>query len=69
MDEERPRYKLIGHFHSPEMGLLSAGAVIEFDGEPNLYMEPLNDTAKKAMDAFRSKIESLPKRSINLVTQ
>ena len=50
---ERPRYKLVGQFHSDELGLLPPGVEIVFDGEPNEAMQPINESAKKNMQKFR----------------
>lgn len=39
----------------PGDGLLKAGSIIDFDGEPGDYMIPLNDEAQAAADAFWTK--------------
>lgn len=47
-----PRYKLLSkHFFAPD--LVAAGTVIEYDGEPNVDMLPINPEAEEKMNAYR----------------
>jgi hypothetical protein len=48
---EVPKYKCLEDtFIAP--WLIKAGKIIEYDGEPGSHLEPLNDAARKMMDAY-----------------
>ena len=63
---EKPFYKLTGNFLN-DGELLHAGKIIEFEGEPNEVMQPLNESAKEAKKKFLDKIASSEHRPITLV--
>lgn len=48
---EIPKYRLLAdHFFEPNM--VGKGSIVEYDGEPNHQMEPLNDAAEAALEAW-----------------
>ena len=59
------RYELTTpHFIEPE--LYPAGTILDYDGEPNEGMRPLDDEAQAALDKY---FETKPKATINPVAR
>lgn len=51
-DPNMPRYKLLKEFFAPDDTLYPEGTRLDFDGIPNEWMEPLNEPARKNMQAY-----------------
>lgn len=66
MPELLPRYQILNSpgFYGPDDTLYEQGRVIDYTGVPNEQMLPLNDPAKKAMDAYLDGLEQHHKRNM-----
>lgn len=55
---DTPVYRIKeGKFFGPNDHLFQEGEIIEFQGEPNLEMEPLNEMAREKMRTFLTKLD------------
>lgn len=61
IDNERPAYRILAYhgFFGPDDHLRLEGEEIYYDGEPNEEMEPLNEPARKRLQAYLENLDQL----------
>lgn len=57
---DRAAYRIlaVNGWYGPNDHLYREGDTVYYEGEPNEEMEPLNDLARKALDAFYAKVDA-----------
>jgi hypothetical protein len=66
LDDSTPKYEILNGagFYAENDTLYPQGTVIYYTGVPNEQMLPLNDPAKKAMDAYLDGLEQHHRRNL-----